>query len=99
MLKMRNLLIYKKLIEKCKYMTIEEVQEDLLNYSYRNKILPPGIGDNYSSDNIGIKVKLEGGFVEMPFRYDWFARMVEFYGLTSAVNYSQMIVRKWLELR
>lgn len=85
--------IFKRL--KYTYMTLEEVQQDLLNYSYLNKVLPPGYGENYSSDNVGIKVKLIGGHVELPFRFDWFARMIEFYGIEEATRYSIMIVQKW----
>lgn len=70
-------------------MTVEEVQADLLEYSKSNKML------SYGYDKVTIKVKYESGHLEVPLRYDWLARMVEFYGMTQAVSYAIMIVRKW----
>lgn len=71
------------------YMQVDEVLEDIMKYSSLNKCLPIGY------DKVTIKVKTRMGYIEMPFRFDWLERMVEFYGMTDAVNYSIMIVQKW----
>lgn len=75
-------------------ITVDEVKNDLIDYSYRYFDRSIYIKEK---DYVGIKVKLDGGYLEFPFRFDWFARMVEFYGLESATWYSQMLLQKWLD--
>lgn len=66
-------------------MDIDEVVRDLLGQ-------PRMIGDD---ESIWIYAKYKDGSIEMPFRFDWYLRLVGHYGIEDATRFACMIVRKW----
>lgn len=68
-------------------MTIEEAEQSLLNYPFNTVA---------QGENIHIKIQLRRGTIQLPFRFDWFARMVELYGIENTTKLSIQIVRRWV---